>query len=165
MPPHRCRHPCSSGHGLAVTMGPGKSHPPLSKGSTRHMEKEMLLLSSSRSCLGTRCFFQMSILPQGFSRFPASIAIALLQLDWRFTTQLRPAIDVVQHSAPLTPAHYQSDRTAPPGRPGLAWNAPRSRGRQQLGHLQRQHQRLVSFGSCLLSSSPSFFQGCKDAKH
>jgi hypothetical protein len=86
MPPHRCRHPCSSGHGLAVTMGPGKSHPPLSKGSTRHMEKEMLLLSSSRSCLGTRCFLQMSILPRGFSRFPASIAVALLQLDWRFTT-------------------------------------------------------------------------------
>lgn len=74
-------------------------------------------------------------------------------------------MDVVQYSASLTPAHYQSDRTAPPGRPGLAWNAPRSRGRQQLGHLQRQHQRLVSLGSCLLSSSPSFFQGCKDARH
>lgn len=71
MPPHRCRHPCSSGHGLAVTMGPGKSHPPLLKGSTRHMEKEMLLLSSSRSCLGTRCFFQMSILPPGLFQIPS----------------------------------------------------------------------------------------------
>lgn len=47
MPPHRCRHPCFSGHGLAVTM---EAIPPPRFGRARHMQREGkgngLLLSS-----------------------------------------------------------------------------------------------------------------------
>lgn len=94
--------------------------------------REMLLLSSSRSCLGTRCFFpdEHSFPLRAFLRFPASlIADALLQLgsigDSRLSAQTSHD-GWMSYSASLTPAHYQSDRTAPPGRPGLTWNAPRS---------------------------------------